>query len=74
MANHFRENAEQLRKIAETADLSADEKETLESAAKTLCRLEQMKRDLIGSDHDCESTSDRLAADLMSLLGIHAAS
>ena len=43
-------------------------------AASTLCRLEQLKRDLIASDHSDEGESDRLCAELMSLLGIHVGS
>jgi len=75
MANHFRKTAERLREISATAaHLSADQQADLEIAAKILCRLEQLKRDLISSPADDDSASDRLAAEFMSLLGLHAGS
>jgi hypothetical protein len=75
MANHFRETAERLREIAATAaHISSDQQADLLHAASTLCRLEQLKRDLIASDHSDEGESDRLCAELMSLLGIHVGS
>ena len=75
MANHFRDDAESLRKIASaTAHLSAEQLEALEGAAKTLCRLEQLKRDLLSSAMADDSEEDLLAAELMSLLGLHVGS
>lgn len=75
MANHFRETAERLREIADTAaHLSSDQQADLRRAAQTLCRLEQLKRDLIASDHNDEAESDRLSVELMALLGIHCGS
>jgi hypothetical protein len=75
MANHCRETAERLREIAATVDqLSGDQKADLHHAAQILCRLEQLKRDLIASDHNDEGESDRLCAELLSLLGIHVGS
>lgn len=75
MANHFRDNAERLREIAAVAaHLSADQRETLESVATVLCRLEQLKRDLLSSALADDSEEDLLAAELMSLLGLHVGS
>lgn len=73
MANHFRDTAATLRQIAEATDnhLTDGEREELRRAASTLCRLEQLKRDLIASDHNDEAESDRLSNELMALLGIH---
>jgi len=75
MANHFRQTAERLREINATAThLSADQQADLEIAAKILCRLEQLKRDLISSPADDDSASDRMTAELMALLGLHGGS
>lgn len=75
MANHFRETAEKLRRMAAVprppTAMSEDERQTCEHAAQILCRLEQLKRDLIASDPDDEGESDRLTAELVSLLGLH---
>lgn len=72
MANHFRQTAETLREIADrpAALLDAD-RAVIRHAADVLCRLEQLKRDLISSDHNDEAESDRLSNELLSLLGIH---
>lgn len=76
MANHFRDTAASLRQIAESKDnrLTDGEREDVRRAASTLCRLEQLKRDLIASDHEDEAESDRLSRELMALLGIHVGS
>ena len=72
MANHFRQTAQALREAAECkAPLTAEQQEDLRHAADILCRMEQLKRDLIASDPTNEGESDRLTAELMSLLGIH---
>lgn len=54
--------------------LNDAQREDLRHAASILCRLEQLKRDLIASDHNDEAESDRLSRELMSLLGIHVGS
>lgn len=74
MANHFRQTAQRLREIASTAShISADQREDLEYAARTLCRLEQLKHDFIasavGEGDDVEA--DRLTLELVSVLGLH---
>jgi U3 small nucleolar ribonucleoprotein component len=76
MANHFRQTAEQLRQMASVkrpsgVEITAAEREALESAAKTLCRLEQLKHDMIASDPEDEAASDRLCDELMAVLGVH---
>jgi len=75
MANHFRETAERLREIAATAaHISSDQQADLLQAASTLCRLEQLKRNLLSSAMADDSEEDLLAAELMSLLGLHVGS
>jgi hypothetical protein len=73
--NHFRQIAEQLQAMASVprppGSMTDAEREVLQHAAKVLCRLEQMKRDLISSDYNDDAESERLAAELMDLLGIH---
>ena len=70
--NHFRQIAERVQEVAASAShVSADQRADLEHAAKILCRLEQLKRDLLSSDYNDDTESDRLAAELMALLGIH---
>jgi len=70
MAN-FRETAQRLREIAETAaHLSADQKADLETAATTLCRLDQIKRDFVASAAGDDAASDHVALEIISLLGL----
>ena len=51
--------------------MSEDERQTCEHAAQSLCHLERLKRDLVASDPDDEGESERLTAELVSLLGLH---
>jgi len=81
MANHFRQTAERLRQMANCprppGALTDDERKTLHEAAQVLCRLEQLKHDLIttaSTSDDENDPSDRVAAELMSLLGLHSGS
>jgi len=85
MANHFRDTAEKLRQMAAVprppGALTDSERQTLEYAAQVLCRLEQLKHDLIATAPSLDNTggedngvSDRLVAELLSLLGLHAGS
>lgn len=75
MANHFRENAERLREIAASAaHISADQKETLETAARALVRLSMLRNDLLVTAINDYDGGDNLAADLMSLLDLHSGS
>lgn len=75
MANHFRQTAQSLREAAGAKDaLSPQQRDDLNHAADILCRLEQLKRDLIASDPEDEGESNRLSAEFMSLLGLHTGS
>ena len=75
MANHFRENAERLREIAASAaHISADQKETLETAARAMLRLSMLRNDLLVTAITDSAGGDNLAADLMSLLDLHSGS
>lgn len=71
MANHFRETAQSLRDAAEAAQPTAEQRENMRHAADVLCKLEQLKRDLISSEPDDEAESDRLCAEFMNLLALH---
>jgi len=77
MANHYRQTAESLRQIAEAPDvpcLTAAQREDLRRAASILCRLEQLKHDLIATAGTDEEGADGLSAELISLLGLHTGS
>jgi hypothetical protein len=85
MANHFRETAEKLRQMAAAprppGAMDDSERQVLEHAAQVLCRLEQLKHDLIATapvldntSEDDNGVSDRLVAELLSLLGLHTGS
>ena len=78
MANYFRQTAETLREIAESSDtlcrLTLSQREDLKRAALVLCRLEQIKRDLIASDSGDDAASERLSLDLIAMLGLHTGS
>jgi len=71
MVNHFSETAQRLREIAATAaHISNEHKMDLRSAANTLTRLEQLKHDLLLCKMDTDCEAERLALELLSLLGI----
>jgi hypothetical protein len=84
MANHFLQTAQRLREISTAAHMSVGQRADLEVAVKIMCRLEQLKRDLIASASVLDDTglddsgggggADRVVTELMSLLGLHVGS
>jgi len=78
MANHHRQTAESLRQIAEASNsprcLTDAQREDLRRAASVLCRLEQLKHDLVATAGTEEEGADSLSAELISLLGLHTGS
>lgn len=70
MANHFRETADKLREAAEADRPTQEQREAMTEAARVLCRLDQIKRDLIASSSSDVDQSDHVANELVNLLGI----